>query len=270
MADILLEIVEATQSRLAARKREVPVAALRSLPHCGQVRRGFGAALRTTGLDIIAEHKRRSPSKGVIREDLTLADIVERYERGGASAVSVLTEPSYFGGSLTDLTTARDLVSVPLLRKDFIVDPYQIVESRAFGADAILLIAAVLDKASLAELHAAAKEEGLDVLVEVHSVAELDIVDLDTVDLIGVNNRDLRTFEVDIRTSGHVFPHLPDGAVRVSESGYHAASDVRMAVSMGADAVLVGERLMRDRDAASCIRSWLRAAAEPVNKNAVG
>ena len=258
MSDILAEIVEVTATALTSQKSRVSVADLRSLPGYGADRRGFGHSLQQPSLSIIAEHKRRSPSKGPIREDLALADVVAAYSSGGAAAISVLTEPRYFGGSLRDLSDARAMTDLPILRKDFIVDSYQIVEARAFGADAILLIAAAIDDALLADLHAEAIDEGLDVLVEVHSVAELDSVDLDLTRLIGVNNRDLRTFEVDLNTSARVFPLLPHDIIRVSESGYHTDEDISRAVEMGADAVLIGERLMRDADATSVIESWLR------------
>ena len=145
MADILAEIVEATASGLASQKSRVSITDLRSLPGYGADRRGFGRSLQRPGLSIIAEHKRRSPSKGPIRDDLALADVVAAYSAGGAAAISVLTEPRYFGGSLRDLSDARRLTDLPILRKDFIVDSYQIVEARAFGADAILLIAAAID-----------------------------------------------------------------------------------------------------------------------------
>lgn len=260
MADILAEIIDVTRSAVAARRTATPASTLRSSPFFDTPRRDFDGALRDGGLRLIAEHKRRSPSKGPIREDLTLEQVVTAYAEGGAAAVSVLTEPSYFGGSLQDLERARAAVSLPLLRKDFIIDPYQIVEARAFGADAILLIASGLEKSELAELHAAATDQDLAVLVEVHDLTELDKLDLDAIRLIGVNNRNLRTFDVDLGMSESVFPSLPDHVIRVSESGYHNTSDIVAAVTMGADAILVGERVMRDDDPAALIARWLTEA----------
>ncbi len=260
MADILAEIIETTKSTVERRRSSVPQSALEGMPLFSDPRRNFEGALRGNGLRLIAEHKRRSPSKGRIREDLSLEQVVSAYAAGGASAISVLTEPDYFGGSLEDLARARAAVSLPLLRKDFIVDPYQIFEARAYGADAILLIASGLEKPQLADLHAAATEAGLAVLVEVHNRAELEKLNVDEIKLVGVNNRNLRTFDVDLGVSASVFPALPDHVVRVSESGYHSTSDIVTAVDMGADAVLVGESVMRNDDPGALIEGWLASA----------
>ncbi len=262
MSDILDEIVTNTRDRIARSKAATDTTMLRAMPAYNATRRGFVDALRAPGISIIAEHKRRSPSKGTIREDMTLRDIVLAYGRGGAAAVSVLTEPDYFGGSLDDLASAREHSSLPLLRKDFIVDEYQLHEARAWGADAVLLIAAALEPSNLNDLHAAARDLGLDVLVEVHEPEELEGLDLQKIRMIGVNNRDLRTFTVDLATSETIFPLLPAHTLRVSESGFHTADDVRFAGKIGADAVLVGERLMRDADPAQLITQWLNAGVE--------
>jgi indole-3-glycerol phosphate synthase len=262
MPDILTEIVSATRASLPRRKAAHPVSSLRSSPLYGRGRRGFASALSSPPLALIGEHKRRSPSRGVIREDLSLADVVSAYQTGGARAISVLTEPDYFGGSLTDLSGARASTALPLLRKDFIVEPYQVVEARAHGADAILLIAAALDRSALGDLFDAAREEGLEALVEVHTSAELERLDLNTMKLVGVNNRDLRTFEVDLQTSATIFPLLPNHTIRVSESGYLTTQDILFAAEIGAHAVLAGERLMSALDPEALVSAWINAVSK--------
>ena len=178
---------------------------------------------------MIAEHKRSSPSAGVIREGIALEDVVGAYERGGAAALSVLTEGQNFGGSLDDLGKARSAASLPILRKDFIVDPYQVVEAAAAGADAILLIVAALDRGTLAALHAEALAHGLDALVEVHDAAELAVAAEIGARIIGINNRDLTTLEVDIGRTFALLPERPAGALIVAESGFREPRGARAA-----------------------------------------
>lgn len=260
MSNILDEIIGETRRALPARMSERPPSDLKSMPLYAAERRGFALAVTGPPIRFIAEHKRRSPSRGVIRDDISLRDVVAQYEQGGASAISVLTEPTYFGGALADLSEARRTAGLPLLRKDFIVHPYQIVEARAFGADAILLIAAVLEGSELTELHAAATVEGLDVLVEVHEPQELERVNLDVINLIGVNNRDLRTFEVDMTASRRIFRLLPENTIRVSESGFASIADVATAAEFGADSILVGETLMRAGNPHELLATWVAEA----------
>jgi indole-3-glycerol phosphate synthase len=218
-------------------------------------------------VSVIAEHKRRSPSAGEIRPGSSVTEIVSAYERGGASALSVLTEPEFFGGSLDDITEARASVGLPILRKDFIVDPYQVYEAAVIGADALLLIVAALSQDDLQRLHAEALALDLDVLVEVHSREELDcalqVVDAD---VIGINNRDLTDFSVDIDRTFELLVDVPAGKTVVSESGIHTRDQLDELERVGVDAVLVGESLMRAPDPEEACRQLTRAdwESEPV------
>jgi indole-3-glycerol phosphate synthase len=217
--------------------------------------RDFVAALRRPGLSVIAEHKRRSPSAGTIREGLEIEDVVGAYEAGGAAALSVLTEQVGFGGTLDDLRRARAAASLPILRKDFVVDPYQVVESMAAGADAILLIVAALGPDELAGLYGQAQAFGLGVLVEVHDAVELAVAAALRPEVIGINNRDLTTLAVDTERTFELLGQVPSGTVTVSESGLRTRSDLERAAAAGIDAVLVGEALMRSPDVEAACRA---------------
>ena len=211
---------------------------------------------------IIAEFKRRSPSVGIIRDDLTLSEIVRCYERGGAAAISVLTDEEYFGGSLADLCTARSVTKLPLLRKDFIIDRIQILEAAAAGADAVLLIVAALDDASLGQLRTLAEDElGLDALVEVHSSEELTRALNAGAKIIGVNNRDLRTFRVSLNTSERLIAEAPRDKIMISESGLHSTDSLLHLYRLGFRGFLIGEALMRAPDPEVALRD-LAASAE--------
>jgi indole-3-glycerol phosphate synthase len=248
--DLLGAIVAASRRTVEVRKGRMPearvaVAASERTPSADE----FVAQLaRPDRLNVIAECKRRSPSRGVLRANYDAAGIAVGYEAGGAAAVSVLTESAFFDGSLDDLRAVRACVRLPLLRKDFIVDRYQLFESRAAGADAVLLIVAALDPETFRALHAQACELGLAVLVEVHRRAELDVA-LDTGSrLIGVNNRDLGTLEVDVATAARLIDEIPDDVVAVAESGLRTHDDLIRLRATGYDAFLVGERLMTAAD----------------------
>lgn len=206
------------------------------------------------GIRIIAEIKRASPSRGPIRPDLSVDDLAECYQRGGACAVSVLTEPEFFAGSLEDLEKARAATSLPLLRKDFILDPYQLLEARARGASAALLIAALVPSDGLATLLAEAEALGLETLVEVHGEAELETALASEAGVIGINNRDLRTLEVDLETTARLASLVPSGRTLVSESGYGGRAQLAGLTDLGVDAVLVGELLVREEDPARALR----------------
>jgi indole-3-glycerol phosphate synthase len=219
---------------------------------------GKGANSPTSTPALIAEVKKASPSKGVIREDFDPAAIAQAYEAGGASCLSVLTDEQYFQGSLSYLGAIRKVVSLPLLRKDFLIDPAQIYEARLAGADAILLIvAAVPSPARLAEMRHVAELLGMDALVEIHDADELTIALESGASLIGVNNRDLRTFNVRLELSEELIPQFPDGTVAVAESGIFTHDDVLRVGRAGANAVLVGESLMRAADIAAATRTLL-------------
>jgi indole-3-glycerol phosphate synthase len=244
--------VNALEPILASTRAEVERRRGQALPPREGEVRDFIAALRQPGLAVIAEHKRRSPSAGPIRDDLGLEEVVAAYEHGGAAALSILTEGPNFGGSLEDLRRARAASSLPILRKDFTLDPYQVLEAHAAGADAILLIVAALEDGQLAELHAAAVELGLAALVEVHDAGELERALALAPRLIGINNRDLTTLQVDRRRTVELRAAIPDGVAVVAESGFSQRGQLD---GLPVDAVLVGEALMRASDIESAVRA---------------
>jgi indole-3-glycerol phosphate synthase len=248
----LERIVEGTRAEVERRRREVPLSASAG----AGPRRDFAQALRRPGLSLIAEHKRSSPSAGVIRDDLTLEQVIGAYERGGAAALSVLTEGPSFGGSLEDLRVARAASSLPILRKDFIIDSYQLHEAAAAGADAILLIVAALDADELAQLHQLAGELGLAALVEVHDGSELQRALDAGAQLVGINNRDLTTLEVDTRRTFELLGRVPEGVTVVAESGFGERRQLEELQAAGADAVLIGEALMRSADVEAAVRAF--------------
>jgi indole-3-glycerol phosphate synthase len=224
-----------------------------------RTRDAFLQALKAPGLSLIAEHKRSSPSAGVIRENVELEHVVGAYERGGAAALSILTEPTRFGGSLADLAGARAASELPILRKDFVVDRYQLAESLVAGADAVLLIVAALSRSDLHDLHALAGELGLAALVEIHDARELEAALELGAELIGINNRDLGNLEVDSRTTFELRPQIPKGITVVAESGFSRPEELAELAQAGVDAVLIGEALMRAPDIESAVRtmySW--------------
>jgi indole-3-glycerol phosphate synthase len=248
-ATVLDRIVAETRVELERRKREHPLdgdslAAARR-PEGG---RRFRDALSAPGIGVIAEFKRRSPSAGALRERPDLAEVIGAYARGGAVALSVLTEGPNFEGGLADLQAARGVCELPLLRKDFIVDAYQLQEALLAGADAVLLIVAALDPRELAALHDAARALGLDVLVEVHDRRELHEALAIGADVVGVNNRDLRDFSIDLARTESLREEIPPGVTVVSESGISDPEQLRRLQERGVDAVLVGESLMRAAD----------------------
>jgi indole-3-glycerol phosphate synthase len=256
----LERIVARTRVEVGRRRAQIPEAELAAAGRWGSLHRGspprpFAAALSRPGLSVIAEHKRRSPSAGLIRAGIELEDVVGAYERGGARALSVLTEEAGFGGSLADLERARSASSLPILRKDFIVDPYQVAESYFGGADAILLIVAALEPGELAGLYARARSLELGVLVEVHDARELELAAEVGAEVIGINNRDLTTLAVDTSRTFELLPLVPPGVVTVSESGWRTAAELQRLVAAGVDGVLIGEALMRAPDIEAACRS---------------
>lgn len=251
--DILKKIVAHKREEVAAAKAKFPMARLRQrLELVEDQPRGFARALRVMheagGTAVIAEVKKGSPSKGVIRADFDPIAIAEIYQKHGATCLSVLTDEKFFLGHLNYLGLIREQVSLPLLRKDFICDPYQIVEARAYGADAVLLIAAMLDLPQLREFIARARELRLDVLLEVHDEAELELALQTDCDLIGINNRSLRTFVTDLGTTERLRPLVPAERFVVAESGINGRADVERLLKAGAGAFLIGEALMREDD----------------------
>jgi len=222
-------------------------------------------------INVIAEFKRRSPSAGIIRKDFAVSEIVRCYERGGACAISVLTDREYFGGSIVDLGVARSITSLPLLRKDFIIDPIQIFEAAVAGADAVLLIAAALDNVSLGQLRTVAEDElGLDVLVEVHTSGELSRAVNAGASLVGVNNRDLSTFQVSLNTSERLIAEAPKNKILISESGLHAADSLLRLRNLGFRGFLVGEALMRAPDPRMALHDLVGASQDNLSTQPVG
>lgn len=246
---ILDTIVVRTREDVAVRKRLVNERDLRSFDAYHHPRRDFGAALVTSGsVSVIAEIKKASPSRGIIRSDFNAVSIARTYERHGASAVSVLTDEPFFQGSLSYLRDVSSVSAIPVLRKDFIMDPYQITEARAYGADAVLLIVRILDDSQLMELHAAAAEEGLQVLTECYDRQDWDRLDFDMITIAGVNNRNLDTFEVDLHRGVSLLATAPEGVVRVSESGLSTREDMAYLQKHGIHSALIGEHFMRAED----------------------
>jgi len=217
-------------------------------------RRDFAAALRARRPAIISEIKKASPSKGLLVEDFRPADLARQYEKGGAAALSVLTDREFFQGSLDDLRTARAACTLPVIRKDFTLTEYHVLEAAAVGADAILLIVAILDDAELRSLRELAAEFGMAALVEAHSEPELERAVRSGARIIGINNRDLNTFQVSLDTSVALAKCIPDGVIRVSESGIFNANDIHRLMEAGFDAFLVGEHLVKSGDATRALR----------------
>ena len=244
---ILDDIIDDTRDLVERRKQNTPISELQERPFYDEREPlSLEQALKERGMSFIAEIKKASPSKGVIRDDFDPAAIAQQYAQHGAAAISVLTEPLHFQGSLEHMAWIRAHVpDTPLLRKDFIIDPYQLVEARAVGADAVLLIATALDPGQLSELHAAATELGLSCLVEVYTEEDLQKIDWDQVQILGVNNRDLHTFEVDIEHSLRIFDQTPKSVGRVAESGLSDPETLVRLRKAGVNGVLIGEHFMR-------------------------
>jgi len=254
-------ILENTIAELKARQAQIALATLEAEARAMPAAISMTAALRHSGVAIIAEVKRASPSKGPIAPGIVATEVAVDYIAGGTSAISVLTDERFFHGSLGDLRSVSTLAhdsAVPVLRKDFVIDVYQIAEARTAGADAILLIVAALADEALLELHSAAVDAGMDALVEVHDEAELNRALAAGATLIGVNNRDLRTFEVDLATTERIAALVPPEVTLVGESGIRTRADVERLGRAGVHAVLVGETLMRAPDRAAALRELLR------------
>jgi indole-3-glycerol phosphate synthase len=264
MSDVLAEICAEKRASVARAKAAVPESALLASLREAPPLRPFAAALERHlaqgRYGLIAEIKKASPSAGLIRADFDPASLAQAYQTGGASCLSVLTDQRYFQGCDDDLRAARARVELPVLRKDFILDPYQIFESRSIGADCVLLIMAALSDASARELAAAAAELGLDVLVEVHDGAELDRALRLDARMIGINNRNLKTLTVDLATTERLAPEVPSDRIVVAESGIRQPADLDRLAAAGARSFLVGETLLRERDVAAATRRLLGSA----------
>ena len=261
MSGVLDDICARTREEVRRRRAERPLSALEAAAREAGPVRGFKGRLERTdragGLALIAEIKRASPSRGLIRQDFDPAALARAYHRGGASCLSVLTDGPFFQGAPEHLEAARQAVPLPVLRKDFILDPWQVVESRAMGADCMLLIMAAIDDALARELFAAAREWSLDVLVEVHEERELERALALGTRLLGINNRDLRSLRVDLATFERLAPRVPSGCLLVAESGLYNHDDLLRMKRAGAGAFLVGESLMREADVEAATRRIL-------------
>jgi indole-3-glycerol phosphate synthase len=258
MADVLARIAAYKREEVAAAKARIPTAGVEAAAHAASPPRGFAAALRAAPRPaLIAEIKRASPSKGLIRPDFDPPSLARAYAAGGATCLSVLTDAPSFGGDPAFLQAARDACALPCLRKDFLLDPWQVAESRALGADCILVILAMVDDALAADLLAEAARWSMDALVEVHDEPEMARAGALGATLVGINNRDLRTFNVDLVVTERLAPLRPADSLLVSESGIFTPSDASRVAAAGASAILVGESLMRQSDVEKATRELL-------------
>lgn len=262
MATVLASIVEGVREDLADRKRQTPLSALRD--KIDQINPALPAAqnLLARPFSVIAEVKRSSPSKGDLAPITDPKALADKYAAGGAQVISVLTERRRFGGTLADLAAVRDAVEIPILRKDFMVDEYQVFEARAFGADMILLIVAALVDSQMQDLNELAKELGLSVLIEVHDEDELERAFALSPQLVGVNARNLKTLDVDLATCERLLPLIPKDLVAIAESGISSLSEVERLVSAGARGVLVGETLVKSGNPTETIQEWTEVGSE--------
>ncbi len=265
MSDVLQKICDHKRLHIAARKVIAPLARLEERARAAEPPRGFAQALRRKvaaggGWGLIAEIKKASPSKGLIRADFDVAALARAYEQGGATCLSVLTDEPFFQGKDDYLIQAKGACALPALRKDFMLDPYQVVEARAIGADCILLIMAALDVSQARELAELAHRWGMDVLIEVHDGDELDLALQVPSDLVGINNRNLKTLQVDLQTTVDLAPRVPKDRTLVAESGIDSRVDLARMAAAGASCFLIGESFMRQPDVAQAVRKLLGEA----------
>lgn len=256
---ILDKIIAYKKLEVVARKEVLPLGVLEKTVCFEQATESLSEMLKNSKAGIIAEYKRRSPSKSVINNHSMVHDVVKGYEYAGVCGISILTDTHFFGGSMDDLALARDTTEIPLLRKEFIIDPYQIYEAKAFGAAVILLIAAVLNRKQLIEFSTIAKRLGLEVLLEVHNKEELERALVPTVDMIGVNNRDLKTFEVSLDTSKVLSPLIPDEFVKVSESGISSTEAIKELRAYGYQGFLMGEHFMKTDNPGNAAKTFIQS-----------
>ncbi|MDP2209220.1 MAG: indole-3-glycerol phosphate synthase TrpC [Bacteroidota bacterium] len=256
--NVLENIISAKIEEVKKKKKDIPIASLEAMEYFKRNTVSLSAALKyKNGIGIIAEIKRKSPSAGILRKEVDIKNMAASYQQNGAAAISVLTEENYFNGSLNDLKDARSVVDIPILRKDFIIDEYEIYEAKAFGADAVLLIADLLSKEQLRQLFYAAKSLGLECLVEIHSTESVDKLDFSLMKLIGINNRDLNTFSCNLDTFGKIAKLLPEDVVLVSESGIKNVDDLLRLQNDGAKGALIGEYFMKSENPGSALSEFI-------------
>lgn len=256
--DILERIVIDKRKEVALRKQLIPIKQLEASVLFNRTTVSLANQLKQSNTGIIAEHKRRSPSKAVINQSFNVFDVAKGYENAGVSGMSVLTDTKYFGGSLDDLLTARASCNLPLLRKEFIIDEYQILEAKAYGADVILLIAAILTRAEIKQFSELAKQLSLDVLLEVHNEEELHKSIMPSLDMMGVNNRNLKTFEVSLETSKTLSTLIPNDFVKVSESGISNIEAIKTLKPYGYQGFLIGENFMKTNNAGESAKAFIK------------
>ena len=256
--NILEHIVADKRKEVDLKKELIPTTQLENSVLFNRTTVSLAHALRNSSTGIIAEHKRRSPSKAVINQSLNVQDVAKGYENAGVCGMSVLTDGKYFGGSLDDLLLARASCNLPILRKDFIVDEYQVLEAKSHGADVILLIAAILTKKEIQQFSQFAKSLDLDVLLEVHNKAELEKSIMPSLDMIGVNNRNLKTFDVNLMTSKELSEHIPNTFVKVSESGISSIEAIQELKPFGYEGFLIGENFMKTANAGESATQFIK------------
>ena len=262
--NILEKIILNKKIELKIKKEFFPVKYLEKFPFFENSTMSLFKSLKKSNSGIIAEHKRRSPSKQIINNSLSIIDIIKGYESSGVSGISVLTDQKYFGGSLEDLNIARASCRLPILRKDFIVDEYQIIESKAHGADAILLIAAILTREEIKNLSNLAKTIGLEVLLEVHDIYEINKSIMSTIDLIGVNNRNLKTFEINLETSKSLAKKIPKEFIKISESGISKSNSIIELKKYGYKGFLIGENFMKTNNPGNAASDFIKTIENEV------
>ena len=262
--NILEKIILNKKIELKIKKEFFPVKYLEKFPFFENSTMSLFKSLKKSNSGIIAEHKRRSPSKQIINNSLSIIDIIKGYESSGVSGISVLTDQKYFGGSLEDLNIARASCRLPILRKDFIVDEYQIIESKAHGADAILLIAAILTREEIKNLSNLSKTLGLEVLLEVHDIYEINKSIMSTIDLIGVNNRNLKTFEINLETSKSLAKKIPKEFIKISESGISKSNSIIELKKYGYKGFLIGENFMKTNNPGNAASDFIKTIENEV------
>ena len=245
---ILDQIIKTKEIELQYSKDNTSILELEKLPVFERSTFSLSNSIKNSFHGIIAEHKRKSPSKSIINDSISINQVIDGYNNAGVSGISVLTDNKYFKGSLEDLLIARNMTKIPVLRKEFIIDEYQIIEAKAYGADAILLIAACLSIQKIKSLSKCAKSIGLEVLIEIHNLEELNGCLIDSIDIIGVNNRNLKTFKVDIQTSKNLIKYIPSDFIKISESGLSNPIELKELKEFGFDGFLMGENFMKHTD----------------------